>query len=83
MKASVKTAAYGLLKTLSKAEVEELIEVLSYHNIIVREDQRADALLNGTDGEKSAQARIIEGRTAGSTSIYMSGGQSVCPCCRR
>lgn len=80
MKASVKTAAYGLLKNLTSAEVEELIEVLAHFNRRCREDSRADCLAQGCE---TKEKRLLEEKTAGSTNIYMSGSQSVCPCCKR
>ncbi len=80
MRASVKTAAYGLLKNLTAAEVEELIEVLAYFNKSCREDCRAECLANGCARQ---QKSLTENKTAGSTNIYMAGGQSVCPCCKR
>lgn len=83
MKDSVKSAAYGILKNLTKDEVVELIEVLEYHNSNDQESQRADSLLNGRVKVKSAEEWRIEYKTAGSTNIYMQGGQSVCPCCKR
>jgi hypothetical protein len=80
MRASVKTAAYGLLKSLTPPEVEELCEVLTYFNTHCREDSRAECLAQGCEMEKKS---MTENKTAGSTNIYMSGSQSVCPCCRR
>jgi hypothetical protein len=80
MRASVKTAAYGLLKSLIVDEVKELCEVLTYFNSRCREDCRADCLAQGCESEKKS---LTENKTAGSTNIYMQGSQSVCPCCRR
>jgi hypothetical protein len=80
MRESVKTAAYGLLKNLTVAEVNELVEVLSYFNNTCREDCRADCLVKGCETQKKS---LLEEKTTGSTNIYMQGGQSVCPCCRR
>lgn len=80
MRASVKTAAYGLLKNLSASEVEELVDVLTHFNNICKEECRAECLVGGCENEEKS---LIEGKTAGSTNIYMSGSQSVCPCCKR
>ena len=85
MKPTVKTAAYGLLKSLTAQEVEELVEVLTYFNTHCKEDVRAECLRLGCkDPEKAnPEERTLMEKTAGSTDIYLSGGQSVCPCCRR
>jgi hypothetical protein len=80
MRGPVKTAAYGLLKSLTPAEVEALCQVLTYFNTHCREGCRAECLAQGCETE---QKSLTENKTAGSTSIYMSGSQSVCPCCRR
>ena len=87
MKNAVKTAAYNLLDTLSPAEIKELVEVLTYYNEKCRTDSRAACLQHGcqkSEGEVMTEneRRLIE-KTAGSTDIYLSGGSSVCPCCKR
>src|SRR5947209_4309271 len=87
MKDVVKTAAYNLLDTLDSAEIEELVKVLTYYNNTCKEDSRAACLRHGCakkDGETlSKEEKTLTEKTAGSTQIYLSGGQSVCPCCKR
>ncbi|MCC7418662.1 MAG: hypothetical protein IT428_00125 [Planctomycetaceae bacterium] len=87
MKNEVKKAAYNLLNTLTPDEVEELVEVLTYFNRKCQEDHRAECLNSGCAKKKgeelSPREKVLTEKTAGSSQIYLSGSNSVCPCCKR
>lgn len=84
MKQKTINLAHQLLADLPKADVNELVALLTYYNRIVEVD-RARGMKVGTAGpadpalEKEVKA-VLE-KSAGSQDVYMMTTQNVCKCC--
>jgi hypothetical protein len=93
--ANIAVGARNILETLSKEEVEALIEVLEYYNGHCREDRRAACMECGCKKKwdedledrckKALGSRgvVRKSRTVTEGEIYLSVAQPVCPYCRR
>ena len=79
--------AKQILGTVPKAEVEGLIELLTYYNSRFQEGHRALAMEVGGEAgpgqDRVLEQRIVEnlGKSLGSQNVYMASTRDVCKLC--
>ena len=84
MKQKTINLAHQLLADLPKADVTELVTLLTYYNRIVEAD-RAKGMKVGTTGPSDPglemEVKAAFQKAAGSQDVYMMTTQNVCKCC--